>query len=141
MPNARFLPGAEHGLSDEAQGLSPALLDVQAVLAETQLGLRALPLPGAGAGEEARALIAVAEQINYQVVLQSAGRGALGSEGRGSESVVIARDPRTGQVNPVSPIAAAIAKTLLEELVPVTPVEEVPVSPKLPGYSRVEVAW
>lgn len=150
MP-ARFAPAPGHPiLTDAAKQLAPDALAAQAVQAEGLLsaalkdagapGLAAVPAPGVDPPvEDERLVIAVAMQVNFQVAQGGEG-AAYGSETRGNQAVVYARDPRTGQVHTVSQAAVQMARTAVEELVPAATRQARPPR-RYPGFSFIESGW
>ena len=144
MAAPRFTAAIGHALlSDAAQALGEDALSAQVEVAEQLLELTTLPMPVGGAAEDSRAVLAVVTQVNYQLALGDSG-GAVGSEGKGDQNTVYARNPRTGEVAAVSPAAARLASLALAAAAKVR--EEVPrpatvVQQEYPGYSLIEVLW
>jgi hypothetical protein len=146
---ARFLPPPDFPrLSEAAKTLAAESapdplpdgwvsgFELEAISAETLLGLLDLPLE---ADADPRALMAVAEQVNYRL---AAGfdHGTKGSEQRGAQASVVARNPKSGEAHARSPVAAALATILLAEYAQAAPVEEA-VHGNLPGFSYVSFPW
>ncbi|HEU0299924.1 MAG TPA: hypothetical protein VFR37_10725 [Longimicrobium sp.] len=148
---ARFLPPASFPrLSAAAKALAetpppdPAPdgwvsgFELEAESAETVLGLLGLPL---AANADSRALTAVAEQINFRLAAGE-DHGTKGSESRGEQSIVVARNPRSGEAHAISPIARAIADALLSEYAgAAAAVNGNPVHGNLPGFSALDIVF
>lgn len=133
MPGARYAPEPTHAnLSDAAKRLAPDALAGEALRAELLLQLGAYPDPTDERAEVTAATLAVVTQINFQVA-QGPGAGAIGSETKGPQSVVFARDPRTGEAVVLSPSAWQMREALFAALAAAEPVPEPTVDPPNPG--------
>lgn len=101
-------------LSTQARALAPEALAGFNRNAEVILTLRV----GAYNGQDAEgALDAVVEQVNYLVNL-GAGAGALSSESTGGQAVVVARNPKSGEAQPLSPVARDLWTALIAAAAP-----------------------
>ena len=104
---ARYVPLPKvHGLSAEAELLDPERLTVEALVAESVLGLDRVTLSG---DDAERAKSAVARQVNLQ--LRVAKEPDLKAESRGHQSVTYAT------VGGVRVIVDATAKAIADKLI------------------------